>query len=176
VERLAANSLAGGVTSAAQGGSFADGAKFSFATSASRYLYNSLAKYDVNIKPGDGLASPTGDYEFVDGKIPLNAVGNMPSIMGLNEKLVNTGNGWSDFWANIGKQGAFPGNVLNYALPAGNAIGVLHDTGWEPHRAYFNAFTNWGTMVPAALVTYGAVLDASPTRVLSPHAIDRIQR
>lgn len=106
----------------------------------------------------------------------LNSTGNMPSIMGLNEPLVNTGNAWNDFWANIGKQGAFPGNVLNYVLPAGNAIGVLHDTGWEPYRQYFNAFTNWGTMVPAALVTYGAVLDASPTRVLSRHAIDKIQR
>lgn len=35
----------------------------------------------------------TGNYEFVDGKILLNAAGNMPSIMGLNEPLVNTAMG-----------------------------------------------------------------------------------
>lgn len=177
MERVGAQSLAGGISSAAQGGSFADGAKFNFATSASRYLYNSLAKYDVNIKPGDGLASPTGNYKFdeASGRIPLNAEGNMPSIMGLNEPLVNTGNAWNDFWANMGKQGAFPGTVLNYVLPVGNGIGVLHDTGWRPYGAYFNPVTNWGTMLPAALVTYGAVLDG-PTRVLSPHAIDRIRQ
>lgn len=107
--------------------------------------------------------------------IPLNSAGNIPGVIGLNVELVNTGNAWNDFWSNLGKQGAFPGTVLNYVLPAGNGIGVLHDTAWEPYRAYFNPLTNWGTMVPAAVVTYDAVLDG-PTRVLSPHAIDRIRR
>jgi hypothetical protein len=180
IGRVAANSLAGGVSSEAQGGGFKEGAMFSFATSATRYAYNSLAGYDVSIKPGDGPTNP-GDgngrykYQFVDNLIPLNPAGNMGNIMGLNAELVNTGNGWNDFWANIGKQGAFPGNVLNYVLPAGNAIGVLHDTAWHPYETYFNPVTNWGTMVPAAVVTYGAVLDG-PTRVLSPHAIDRMRR
>ncbi|MDP2030516.1 MAG: SpvB/TcaC N-terminal domain-containing protein [Thiobacillus sp.] len=172
IERVAANSLAGGVSSAAQGGSFKEGALFSAATSAARYAYNSFAGYDVSIKPGDGPASPKGNYEFTpDGLIPKNSAGNIPNVIGLNAELVK-----NDFWANLGNQGAFPGNVLNYALAAGNAIGVLHDTAWEPYKAYFNAFTNWGTMVPAAVVTYGAVLDASPTRVLSPYAIDRMRR
>lgn len=162
--KVVTNGVIGGVSAELQGGSFGDGFKFSFGlsavTTAARYTYNSIAGYDVSIKPGDGLASPKGNYEFTkDGLIPLNSAGNMPGIMGLNEPLVNTGNTWNDFWTNFGKQGSFPGTILNYILPAGNAIGVLHDSGWGPNPAYFNTFTNWGTMLPAAALTYGALLN-----------------
>ncbi|MBD3813531.1 MAG: hypothetical protein IE917_15100 [Betaproteobacteria bacterium] len=60
------------------------------------------------------------------------------------------------------------GTVINY-MPGINATGVLHDTWWNPTNGQpgsmfgfrFNAVTNWGTMLPAAAVTFGALLNNS---------------
>ena len=46
-----------------------------------------------------------------------------------------------------------------------NAISYLHDTWWNPVSGRpgtvfgfsFNTVTNWGTMLPAAAITYGAM-------------------
>jgi len=187
VERLAANSLAGGATSAAQGGSFADGVRNSFATGSAAWLYTNTVYADTAgraANPMPGRVNPDGTiYEpnFSDGRIPENILANNFDIVGQNKALSITGNGWTDFWTNLDKQGGFIGRTLNY-IPGINATGVLHDTWWnsvsgQPGSMFgfgFNAGTNWGTMLPAAAVTYGTLLN-------SPYAgqaviLDRIRK
>lgn len=73
------------------------------------------------------------------------------------------------FWANLDKQGGFFGKIVN-SLAGGRATSQLHDTWWNPVNGNpgtmfglgFNAFTNWGTMLPAAGLTYGALMHTIP--------------
>ena len=188
MERLAAQSVSGGLASAAQGGSFADGFRNSFATGSAAWLYTSTVYADTtgraaNPMPGQRLASPDGTYSALrDGRVPENLI--TTNLIGLNDPnnpAVFTGNAWSDLWANLGKQGGFPGTIVNY-IPGINATGVLHDTWWNPVNGRpgtmfgfgFNAFTNWGTMLPAAAVTYGALLNDPYAR--QSIMIDRIRK
>jgi hypothetical protein len=175
--------------SAAQGGSFGDGFRNSFATGSATWLYTSTvyansAGRAANPMPGQGLPSADGTYtpNFSDGRVPENLV--MTNLIGLNDRgnpAVFTGNAWTDFWANLGKQGGFPGTVINY-IPGINATGVLHDTWWNPVNGQpgsmfgfgFNAVTNWGTMLPAAAITYGALLDK--TYAGQAVVLDRIRK
>ena len=81
--------------------------------------------------------------------------------MGENVALARSGNAWNDFWANFNRQGGFLGNVLNEG-PALTATGYYHDTLlniWVEKGISFNLLTNYGTMLPAALITYASLLD-----------------
>jgi len=156
--RITARAVTGGVTADLQGGDFRTGFIYSGASATASWGYQKIVGYIANPMPGNGLASPTGDYRpLADGRVPLPD----KNIIGLNDALVNTGNAWSDFWENLGKQGAFPGTVLN-VVPGINATAYLHDTVWNQWVAQgvpFNAVTNYGTMLPAAVVSYGSLLD-----------------
>ena len=65
------------------------------------------------------------------------------------------------FWENLFKQGGFISDVMN-KLPGINAVAALHDNWWNPGKFMglsFNGATNWGTMLPAAVITYGALAE-----------------
>lgn len=51
--------------------------------------------------------------------------------------------------------------ALNY-LPGLNAVAQLHDTIFNRLPLDFNLLTNVGTMLPAAFLTYGALVDSLP--------------
>ena len=164
---------AGGALSELQGGQFINGFRNSFGSGSSAWLYVNTVYADptgkaANPMPGDGLANPDGTYppNFSDGRIPENLLASNVNVIGQNSSLVLTGNAWTDFWVNLDKQGGFIGTVANY-IPGINATGVLHDTWWNPVNGQpgsmfgfkFNLVTNWGSMLPAAAVTYGALLN-----------------
>lgn len=94
--------------------------------------YNAVVGYDTNWGPG-GAAQDKGRFTLL--------------LLGANNK-----------------QGGALSVVLNQ-VPGVNATGYLHDTWWNKWATqgiHFNALTNYGTMLPAAAVTYGAIL-SDPT-------------
>lgn len=130
--------------------------------------------------PGQGLVRSDGTYDpLEDGRIGATDI--VRNVVGQNKALDLTGSTWNQFWANLDKQGGFISSVVNY-IPGINATGVLHDTWWNPVNGKpgsmfgfgFNAVTNWGTMLPAAAVAYGALLNDPYAR--QSIMIDRIRK
>jgi RHS repeat-associated protein len=158
---LAMNSLAGGVTSAAQGGNFGDGFKYAAvgsslimgATKAADY-YKSRVGGPVRMGPGDTLPEAfneqgewgLGYYPPVDGRAP----GVNFNVIGLNEHLVK-----NDFLRNFFRQAGPLSNTLNY-VPGINAVAHLHDWWFNSNTLPFNSIVNVGSMLPAAGITYSA--------------------
>ena len=63
------------------------------------------------------------------------------------------------FWHDLLNQGGPLGKALN-VIPGMNAGAAFHDDIFnQNYITTFNAFTNYGTMLPAAVVTYGSLLD-----------------
>lgn len=108
LERIAANSLAGGASSAAQGGDFKDGFKNSAIGSAFRYVYNSIVRYDVDMGPGG---------KAVDKPNPLD----MP-VKGANN-FGKAGKVDPESWFG---EGGMLSRVANQ-IPSINAISGMHD-------------------------------------------------
>lgn len=92
--------------------------------------------------------------------MPTTSGGRTPSadtnVIGLNEPLQGPWYAQSNFF----KQGGLLGRALN-VIPMVNATGHLHDVWWNVWTGKglpFNGLTNYGTMLPAALVTLGATV------------------
>jgi len=163
-ERVVANALAGGLSSAARGGDFAEGFRNSAYTSGAAWAFTSVVGWAADSKQGEGLASPNGRYEpNPDGTIPESA--RWTNVSGFNKELILDESGRPVFWANLGNQGGFISNIVN-ALPGGRATSQFHDTPLNPGGALggvaTNPLINWGTMLPAAGLTYGALLNTVP--------------
>ena len=148
-----------------------DGLKSGLVTSLASFTYKSTVGQMANPSPGVGLSNandtsmqPDGMYKVIKGllirNIPSDVLENNYNIIGLNEiPLVYNSDGTLAFWANLSKQGGFISSVMN-AIPGINATAALHDTWWNPGKFMglgFNGATNWGTMLPAAVITYGAM-------------------
>lgn len=170
IQNIVANGVIGGVSSKLQGGSFADGFKFAALSATFSQIYQEVVGNKVNPKPGidpegkdiPGCQGSGCSYNFEDGKVPLTVRQANVNIMGTNELIIGDPSASINFL----KQGGTLGRIMNRALPLGNATGLFHDTifgprfGWAP---YFNSVTNWGTMLPAYAVTWGAFLEGTPS-------------
>ncbi|MEQ6341033.1 MAG: hypothetical protein M3A44_05110 [Gammaproteobacteria bacterium] len=147
--KVLASGTVGGITTDAQGGRFEDGFKMSGITSSMNWGYEKAVNFGANPLPGENL--PGGAYSTVDAQ-GLPAVPPRTNVFGKNVPLTG------DFWTDFDKQGGFLSKIFN-SIPTMNPIAAGHDQifnkGWLP----FNTFTNYGTMLPAAVVTYGALLD-----------------
>jgi RHS repeat-associated protein len=157
--------VVGGVSAKLQGGSFSDGFKYAAISAGAHELYQNVVGQEVDPRPGQNVATginiPCGEsgsncYKFENGQIPSSF--GTANIVGLNERL--TGN----FWDDIDKQGGLISRMTN-AIPFINAAGRFHDILFGPNYGltpYFNVVTNWGTMLPAGVLTVSAFLDGSP--------------
>jgi hypothetical protein len=149
-----ANSLAGGVSSAAQGGSFADGFRNSFATGSASWLYTNTVGWAADPKSGEGLALRGPN----DPPPPfVNTIGTQ------DQRLVG------DFWKDFAKEGGALSNFLNH-IPGINAVSKLHDTiviQYDPGTMMRDYIMNAPTMLPAAAVTYASLLDGYGSAALS---------
>lgn len=78
-------------------------------------------------------------------------------MIGLNERLSDKG---SSFFRQSGPLS----RALN-VIPGMNAVAQFHDTLFRPEALGGMAFTTWNnvsTMLPAATIAYGAILDRLP--------------
>jgi hypothetical protein len=164
---MAANIVAGGLSSAARGGSFTDGFRNSAYSSAAAWIFESTVGWAADPKSGETVLGETTYKPNPDGTIPESA--RWKNVSGINEPLTIGADGKPEFWANVTKQGGFLGNIVN-AISGGRAVSQLHDTWWNPVNNApgtmfgfgFNPVTNVATMLPAAGVTYGALLNSVP--------------
>lgn len=123
------------------------------AVEASRY-YESKVGWQADARPGDEVyVNSNGERGAYDetkygGRTPRSNI----IVIGRNEALSDS------FWSNFDRQGGPLSLALNI-VPGMNATGHLHDW-WFNSGAIlnFNFATNFGTMIPAATVTYSAVL------------------
>ena len=149
----------GGTAAELGGGKFANGAR----TAAYLSLFSWAAEHYENTVGWAADPSPGGklygeepgeccNYDSDDwgGRTP----GPEYNVIGMNKPRVES------FWADVGKQGGSLGNALN-VVPGMNAAAHYHDVRlnvWDAEGVPFNAFTNFGTMPPAAAVSYGALV------------------
>ena len=148
VFRAIANGLTRGLIAKLQGGSFKRAFLMSTSTFALRALYLKSVKYetDASWKPGKGLAvdkdGNIGVYEMGEGdKIPFDK-----NIFGNNDTT------------SLMRQGSLVSRIGN-ALPGGAAISRIHDAWLHPYYGGITQtiYTNVGLMLPAAVVSYGAL-------------------
>jgi hypothetical protein len=150
--RVAANGVAGGISSEASGGKFADGFALSGLLSLAQYSYNKVMKYDVTWKKGEGLASPEGTYD------ETLSVPEKPNVFGTNIKLNNDGNG--NFW----KQGGWLSDHMD-RIPGMHSLSRLHDylqIRLGGISEFARNFGNVPGMIPATVVNYAALLSTVP--------------
>lgn len=152
LQRVAANSVAGGLSSELQGGQFKDGFKTSFITSSARAVYNNVVGADPNPLPGENRPDRTiYRPDEITGRISssdlkMNVFGNNLPLSG-------------NFLEDLGKQGS-PLSVVANLIPGANAVAVFHDTIFNANKQLpFNAFTNYITQPPAAILTYAALIN-----------------
>ncbi len=147
-QTVAANATVGGVTTKLQGGSFEDGFKYSGLSAGASEAYKYVVGYAANPLPGEQI--PSGKY-YPDSEGQLLAPAGY-DVFGTNQKL--SGNFFGDFL----KQGGTLSRIANL-FPGANALAAFHDDIFnQGYVANFNTFTNIGTMLPAAAITYTALL------------------
>ena len=158
--KVFANGVIGGVSADLQGGSFRDGFIYSAAASAAREFYVSFTGREPTFQRGenrtDSINVPCKDtgsncFEFdrITGHVP-DSFGNGNAI-GLDKQLTG------GFWADFGKQSGPLSRGLNL-MPGMNSLAIFHDTIFGPNGLSFTVYSNVGTMLPAAAITYGALL------------------
>jgi len=151
VSQIAANGVVGGVSAKLQGGSFEKGALMSMAFSSLRVIYTEVATSspDLKLSNGNWGVKPDGVDAWFDG-------------------TSNTGNAVTEsaFWEAMQKGGleylpALSENSTVLRWISSTIFGIqdistFHDKllGLIPN----NALTKWGTMLPAAVVTYGGAV------------------
>ncbi|MEQ6342580.1 MAG: hypothetical protein M3A44_13285 [Gammaproteobacteria bacterium] len=151
LQRVAANSVAGGVSSELQGGQFRDGFKFAVMTSSASYAYNEAVKYDVTWQKGEGAVNKRTFDMPVKGAINIGTAGTVDP---------------SSWWG----EGGIVSRFANH-IPGVNAVSGLHDVfqirldEWGGNFAR-NVFNVPG-MIPAAAITSAALLDDVPGGVLT---------
>jgi len=159
VERLAANSLAGGATSAAQGGSFADGFRSSAIGSGFRYVYNSVVNYDVDPRAGGDAV----DKSYNPLAMPVKDANNFGTAGEINPESM-----WSE--------GGVVSRIANQ-IPSINAISGMHDVFQVRLEQWGGVWArnilNVPGMLPAAGITWIGLRD---TPYLSYDTIQRTER
>jgi hypothetical protein len=137
----------GGGLSSAMGGNFSSGFNSGFILSAASGVYTSFVGTDATVMPGENMPMKNNNYDFTfNGKVPSDWWTR--NGIGFNKE--------DEFWS--GAQSGFVSRALNL-IPGMNAIALFHDTLFPPEGLPFNSFTNYPTMVLAAGVTCGAMLD-----------------
>ncbi|GAB4361819.1 MAG: hypothetical protein Kow006_32830 [Gammaproteobacteria bacterium] len=162
IGRIGVTSIVGGASSEIYGGRFRDGFRFSFFSSASRYIYNNALGYDVTWERGKGLANQTtGLYDEANG-VPF-----VPNVIGTNTEKLVWSNGKLEFWSNFWKQGGLVSESLN-KIPGLNSLAKLHDyfqigldrlAGGYEQDSWLRQLLNVPAMVPATAMSYGALLN-----------------
>ena len=147
-EKVLTNGFVGGVSAELQGGKFIDGFAFSALSKSASLVYENIAGSPVKLEPGQDCA-PGCVYW---GMAPLDK-----SVFGNNNEL--TGNFWTDFSTQGGKSMMF----VDRFLPLGHAISIFHDSIFNKDLLSQSAFTNYATMLPAAGLTYTALLQGAPS-------------
>ncbi|MFZ5594909.1 MAG: hypothetical protein ACOY4D_11755 [Pseudomonadota bacterium] len=159
VSRVAANSVAGGVSSELQGGRFGDGFLTSGVMSGARYAYNSLVGYDATWAAGENREGRTDYIPSDSGRLKLQDIGR--NIIGFNENYEP--NNSCIFCANSFRQGSPLSRALN-VIPGGNAIAGLDDyiNNVAPTRLGESAWFKLVTIPTAVGVTIPALFDRVP--------------
>jgi RHS repeat-associated protein len=166
-ERVAASGVVGGVSAKLQGGSFEKGFMMSAASTAANMGYKEMVGRDINPgpgenRPGDPFYAPDAD---TGQQLPWDENRN---VVGFNE-----GNPDRAF-----AQGGWGSRALNL-VPGINATAGLHDYWFNmPDHPEFTTFNNVATMLPAAAVTYGGMMEGAPavSAVTRPHRrVDSVQ-
>ncbi|MGB2741705.1 MAG: FG-GAP-like repeat-containing protein [Cognaticolwellia sp.] len=142
MERVGATSLAGGVSSKAAGGNFADGAKFAFAAAMMRYGYNKLVGYDTTWESGGDSVQKRADTPPVYG---ANNIGRQGEPLN------------PDGWFN---EGGIVSRAANQ-FPGVNAVSGPHDVfqvGLGGVGDWARNVFNVPGMVPATVMAYGALM------------------
>ena len=161
--RVASKVVASGALAKAQGGSFADAVRRTLLTSTAAEVYTRFVGWSATAEGGANPPNPQAGcdsagascYEYVDEKIPQTREGT--NVVGLNKPMTS-----NDSWYS-GKQGSPLTKFFN-SLPGVNATAMFHDQLWPPSmNPYFNLFTNVLSMVPAAAISYGALIDKVPS-------------
>lgn len=152
LQRVGSQAFVGGASSKLQGGDFKSGF-LSVGTSATlRYLYNEVVNYDVTFESG-------GDaVEKSLNEMPKRFANN---IGRQGDKLNPSG------WFN---EGGIVSRILN-KIPGVNAVAGLHDVFQVNLNGYSRDILNVPGMLPATVITAGALLDGVPGEVIR---IDRI--
>jgi len=150
---VAANSVAGGVSSVINGGKFGDGFLTSALNSGARYLYNTMAGYDVNAAPGENRSGDDKARQVYepDENGRLATSDRSMNLVGLNKEFDGS-------WLDSLKQGGVFTRVLNM-VPGVNAIGSLDDY-WQNNLN--NYYLLPITIPGAVLITVPAILDRVP--------------
>ena len=167
--KVFANGVIGGISAEAQGGSFRDGFIYSAAASAAREFYISFTGRDPTFQRGENrndsinipcekAGSNCFEFDPITGHVP-NSFGNGNAI-GLDKPLTG------GFWADFGKQSGPLSRGLNL-MPGMNSLAIFHDTIFGPNGISFTVYSNVGTMLPAAFITYGALLSGPASSELA---------
>jgi RHS repeat-associated protein len=160
VGKLAFVGTTGGAFSVVQGGTFWRGFALSAGSEAARMTYtaslNTEAANCNTCKDGEALWDTGGDAGVKgDGVAVSNRFNNNVGLKVLPGENIG-------FWSEGGE-------VSNFAngIPGINSTAVLHDI-WNPAGATgWNTVQSVATMIPAAAVTYGGLLNGNPMVQLS---------
>ncbi len=155
VPRVIADATVGGVAAEVQGGRFLDGFTYSVATSTASTIYNNVVGSNPNPLPGENRTDQT-TYKPDDITKQIRPSDINMNVFGDNQEL--SGN----FFEDLGKQGG-PISIVANLVPGANAGAVFHDTIFNNGSLPFNPATNYLTMPPAVLITYGALINGPLT-------------
>ncbi|MCG3115665.1 MAG: FG-GAP-like repeat-containing protein [Candidatus Manganitrophus sp. SA1] len=149
---------AGAGTTLAYGGNLSQahragyiGAGAAAGAAALNELYRSFVPYDVDLSPGYGSGAKENGG-VIKG---ANNVGNARTM--------------DEILHNVGLDLCYEGSACSeFANQIGgiNAVGGFHDMLFPKTGLPFNPVTNWGTMIPAGAITYGAAMSGSPVNQL----------
>ncbi len=157
LKRVAVSSIGGGISARISGGKFRDGFKMAALTSSMRYIYNKHVKYDVDGRAKKGAIwkakddmSPSehhndwGRSHYTDDPLKIGKLVSVEDIAKHEKSFV---------------EGGFFSKIAN-AIPGLNTTSDIHDT-WVQWMGgeQASALQNWGTMLPAYVVSTGATMD-----------------
>jgi hypothetical protein len=180
--RVLDNALVGGAVAKANGGKFADGFNLSGGIALMGYIYsNTLKAYSESFNSFEGGNDPRWEPgtvattklkgESLRSSLQLNiGVGNEAAIGGTVIKPSSLG-------VFSGAEGSILSRTTN--MVAGfNSFSVIHDVGggFLERADLWNLGTNFGSMPPALVVNYGALLAQQPHTVSSYQHDIRKQR
>ena len=155
--RIAAAAAVGGTASKLGGGKFANGARTAaylqgFGEAAD--YYRRRTGYEADPMPGKNRTPNDYPVDPVTHQRPVEFEDQ--NIVGWNEPLKD-----GEFFGNFFKHGGFGSRVLNLVFGS-NATAGLHDPWTESLTASmgsnYNQIVNFGTMLPAAAISYGAIV------------------
>jgi RHS repeat-associated protein len=159
VGRTIATAVVGGTAAELGGGKFANGAStaaFLQATAEAADYFEKNVGGKATLRPGENRSS-------TDFAVDPNTGQQLPedraiNAIGLNRQLGSVP-GFKGGMLDLGTQGGPISRILNLFPGASGAFARTHDFWLNPVTGLeFNLVTNFGTMVPAAAVGYGAVI------------------